>query len=113
MFWVISVRGCLEGDELVMTSFRLLWQLGGQIRKRRAQCGLLEWLVVGWEGAWLVGWAGGLDVYMGHDSWCKVSSVGMRNMWGHSMQHLVQPMVVSWLCGRERKAGACSRCTWS
>jgi hypothetical protein len=62
MFWVISMRGCLEIDKLVMTSFRSLWQLGGQIWKTRAHCELLEWLVVGWEGAWLVGWAGGLDV---------------------------------------------------
>ncbi len=55
MFWVISVKGCLEVDELVMTSFSLLWWLGGQIWKTRAQC-------VSLERAWLVGWAGGLDV---------------------------------------------------
>jgi hypothetical protein len=75
---------------------------------------LVVGMVGGGLGGSLVGWLGGwFGCVLWHDSWCKVRSVGMRNMWEHSMQHLVQLMVVSWSCGRERKAGVCSHCTWT
>jgi hypothetical protein len=37
----------------------------------------------------------------------------MRKIWGHSVQHRVQPMSVSCSVGRDRKAFEGKHCTWS